>query len=854
MFSQLGKLIARFPVVTVTAWLFLAGLLIFTAPRLETVVQEGEFAFLPSDSPSRQAEQLFREAFPPRNVDDDAERIENPVSQDPLGSNVAIVLFRENRPSGISEEDRVFISEALVPKLRAIARSTLDSAVTDEQTATDENSLGDSIIRGISTPDDNRMGSLLTSRDGRATLVVIELNTEFLNRKNGLVIKEIEELITSQGLLAKKPIGLALALSGSATVGRDILRAELEGVQWTEWITKILVIVLLLAIYRAPILAIVPLLTVGISVEVTLALLKHFAQLGWIGIFNGLQIFVTVVVYGAGVDYCLFLISRYREELDQGISFEEAIISSIRRVGAALATSAGTSIVGIGMMSFAEFGKFRQAGFAIAFGLFLVVCCALTFTPALLLLFRKWIFWPDVRREELTASGAWLSSTTLWQRLSEQRLQEAFWDRVANTLKRHPLAVFCVTVFAMLPFAIAGYVLQDNLSYGLLSDLPSTEPSVEGALAVQEHFPAGITGPATLLLKIEHDALRDQNDGKDLTNRSVAESLSETITKSLEANLPDLTEDDFRVVDFRNQDYPLGTSKQAISYLDDTIASSARRLLAMGVLRNFKHKTYNSQRGPHAGQVVRIDFVFSTDPFDRMTIRKLAELEDLVLDSVPDELREHTEILTLGPTAGIRDLKNSTDRDRLRIDILVVIAVYLMLVALLRRPAICAYLIVSVVFSYFVTLGTTFAVFYLRDPNEFTGVDWKVPIYLFTILIAMGEDYNILLMARVQEEQKNHGRIPGILIALTKTGSIISSCGIIMAGTFASLMSGSLLAMVQLGFALSFGVLLDTFLVRPILVPTYLILLHQGRFGILGKLLGADDTIAETHDSSKSES
>jgi RND superfamily putative drug exporter len=144
------------------------------------------------------------------------------------------------------------------------------------------------------------------------------------------------------------------------------------------------------------------------------------------------------------------------------------------------------------------------------------------------------------------------------------------------------------------------------------------------------------------------------------------------------------------------------------------------------------------------------------------------------------------------------------------------------------------YLLLSVLFSYYTTLGVTFAVFYLLDPAGFSGIDWRVAIFLFTILIAVGEDYNIFLMTRVHEEQQRHGPVRGIAQALDRTGPIISSCGIIMAGTFASLLAASLTEMKQLGFALAFGVLLDTFVVRPVLVPSFLVLLNTGRL-IWGK-------------------
>ena len=206
---------------------------------------------------------------------------------------------------------------------------------------------------------------------------------------------------------------------------------------------------------------------------------------------------------------------------------------------------------------------------------------------------------------------------------------------------------------------------------------------------------------------------------------------------------------------------------------------------------------------------------------------------------MPDSLRQGTELYFIGATPSIRDLKRVTSQDQMLINVLEITSVFLILVILVRKVAIAGYLIISVFFSYLVALGVTFAVFYALDPTGFAGLDWKVPIFLFTILIAVGEDYNIYLMTRIDEESKQFGPIQGVVVALTRTGSIISTCGIIMAGTFASLMAGFLLGMNQLGFALSFGVILDTFVVRPILVPAYLILLHSGRFGAIGRFLGA---------------
>ena len=177
----------------------------------------------------------------------------------------------------------------------------------------------------------------------------------------------------------------------------------------------------------------------------------------------------------------------------------------------------------------------------------------------------------------------------------------------------------------------------------------------------------------------------------------------------------------------------------------------------------------------------------------------------------------------------LHDLKSVTTLDQRKMYFLVTIGVYAVLVALLRRPGICLYLIATVVLGYLASLGVADLLFRAlhRGPAPWNGLDWTVAFFLFVILVAVGEDYNIFLMARVIEEEREHGTIEGTRLAVAHTGGIISSCGLIMAGTFGSMLTGSLTSLRELGFALGLGVLLDTFLVRPILVPAFVILLER---------------------------
>jgi len=408
----------------------------------------------------------------------------------------------------------------------------------------------------------------------------------------------------------------------------------------------------------------------------------------------------------------------------------------------------------------------------------------------------------------------------------------------------------------MLPFAVIAVCFFNNLSYGLLTELPQNNASVQGARAVQQHYPAGIAGPVTILL---------QHEMMDFNSAESTELIGE-LTSHLYAQ-----RDDLKLADIRSRQHPFGiaVSRRLESEkssqqdeTDETLAENdvdaAEKTSGFGIrlpridvqalrnrgtdmVKNYRvRQRYVAQHGDSAGHITRLDFLSVDDPFSRDGIEQLVGLQAAVRKAVEVKLPQAdlVRIYALGPTPSMRDLKSTTDRDQLVVDSLVLVGVFLILLLLLKQIVVCSYLIVSVFFSYLVTLGVTFAVFWLMDPSGFSGLDWKVPTFLFTILIAVGEDYNIFLMTRIREEQVQHGPIQGVAVALQKTGSIISSCGIIMAGTFSSLLAGTLVGMHQLGFALAFGVLLDTFVVRPILVPAFLVLLYEGRFRELGHLLG----------------
>ncbi len=254
---------------------------------------------------------------------------------------------------------------------------------------------------------------------------------------------------------------------------------------------------------------------------------------------------------------------------------------------------------------------------------------------------------------------------------------------------------------------------------------------------------------------------------------------------------------------------------------------------AVSLAAESRYVSTKPNRESDRNHITRIDVVFKADPFSAESMQTLERVDETLraASSVGQPLEGTTAIGFTGSTAAVSDLKRVTTNDERRMYVLVTLGVYAILVMLLRRPGICLYLIATVVLGYLASLGVTDLVFRAlhRGGTPWNGLDWTVGFFLFVILVAVGEDYNILLMTRVVEEERKHGTTEGTRRAVAHTGGIISSCGLIMAGTFGSMLTGSLTSLRELGFALGLGILLDTFLVRPILVPAFVVLMDRAR-------------------------
>ena len=511
-----------------------------------------------------------------------------------------------------------------------------------------------------------------------------------------------------------------------------------------------------------------------------------------------------VILYGSGTDFCLFLIARYRELLPTGLPRDVALARSVASVCDALAGSALTTILGLSTMYFADFGKFRYSGPAIGLCLAITLVACLTLAPALLRALGSAAFWPGARRT-IAPLPAGLDSSSRRARKTQRFASP--WRWLSRVIVLYPGRLLTLSLLLLAPLAIVGWSSADRVTFDLLNELPQDQPSRQGSEMLRRHFTVGEGGPIIVLAR-KKDAGFDDPEAA-VSARALAAIFD--LTKALR--------DIGGVQAVRSLAEPLGEPPQRMSL----ISREGRRKLFLREHR-LTRSIYVAESPAHRGQVTRFELVLDYDPFSIEATRTLVRVNAFLQaeSQTEDSFWSGADFTYTGTTAGIRDLRDVTTADGRRIRVLVVAAVFFVLWVLLRRPLICLYLTASVVFSYLVTIGCTEWVFARVYAETFQGLDWKVPIFLFVILVAVGEDYNIYLVTRVFREQALRGPFAGLREAIIRTGGVITSCGVIMAGTFVAMTSGTLRAIVELGFALSLGVLLDTLVVR-ILVPAFLL-------------------------------
>ncbi len=566
---------------------------------------------------------------------------------------------------------------------------------------------------------------------------------------------------TVEALLKRDvPAGLTVHTAGPGGLLSALIEA-FQGIDGTLLLVAgIVVVVLLLIVYRSPVLWFFPLFSAVLSLGLASIAVYFLAKKGVVTLNGQSQGILSVLVIGAGTDYALLLISRYREELHVSPSRVTAMVRAWRGAAPAIAASAATVIIGLLCLLVSQLNSNRGLGPVAAIGIACTLLVMLTFLPVALVLCGRWVFWPRIPRVDeqgaLAAHGAWAT--------------------VAGSVSRRPRRAWVASVLVLLAcVALVPTLRADGLA--TVDGFTNSPDAVQGQRIFDATFDRGTGAPAVVLTDAaQADAVIAAARGV----QGVAQGPGAVCRQP-----------DYRKLAAATQagELPVtvGTFPAAAGCPPESFALT-----------------------PIGGRTLvnaQITAAYDT-PEAYATVERLRA----AVHAVPG-----ARALVGGQSALNLDVQDAARHDRDLILPLVLVVILAVLMVLLRSLVAPLLLIGTVVLSFAATLGV--CAFFFNHVFGFAGADTSFPLFAFIFLVALGIDYNIFLMTRVREETVGHGTRSGVLRGLTVTGGVITSAGIVLASTFAVLGVLPLVALAEVGFAVAFGVLLDTFLVRSVLVP-----------------------------------
>lgn len=599
----------------------------------------------------------------------------------------------------------------------------------------------------------------LASEDGSAMVlpVLFAEGTGSETLREGLdeLEKRTEALLGSNPFSAR--IGgeeLAARVSGPAGISVDAVGLFSNADVSLLIATVLLVLVLLLLIYRSPVLALIPLIAVGFAYSAASPILGKLAEKGWITVdAQGISI-MTVLLFGAGTDYCLFLISRYRNLLTAEQDKFKALRKAFRDASGAIAMSGFTVVIALLVLLLARYGAVHRFAVPFSLSIFIMALASLTLVPALLAILGRSSFYPFIpRTPEMEAMRRKDKRGTI------AKPQHRFGTRIGALVTRRPwLVVLLTTVFLG---AAAFNTFRIQYTVDLLSSFPGNMPSREGFAVLAEKFTPGGLAPVKVIVNTE---------GKEVDLRRA-------------------------LSDF--------------AYINDVSEPTA---------------------GVKDPAIAAVDLEFGINPYSAEAVAAIPELRNAAEKALAEAgvTSPETKVWISGQTATQYDTQMTNSRDQAVIIPVVIGLIAVLLLVYLRSITAMVYLILTVVLSYFSALGLGWVV--IHDVMGGEAIQGLIPLYAFVFLVALGEDYNIFLVSSIWKKRKTKPLSQAISEGVAETGGVITSAGLILAGTFAVLATLPIQVLVQFGIIAAIGVLLDTFIVRPLLVPAITALLGRLAF------------------------
>jgi putative drug exporter of the RND superfamily len=602
------------------------------------------------------------------------------------------------------------------------------------------------------------------------------------------------------------PGGLQAHLAGQAAVNADNSRQGGKAGDRMKKLSILLIVVLLLMVFRAVLAPLVTLLPAVLVVTAAGPLVAETAIHG-LTVSSLAQELLIILVLGAGTDYGLFLVFRVREELRAGLPPKQAVARAVARVGESITFSAGTVIAALLSLLAASFGLYSSLGVPLAIGIGLMLLAGLTLLPAILAIGGRAVFWPSNTRPGTQKTG--------------------LWGRISATIVQRPAATLCtgLVLFGALAYFAAGYTAA---GFGGGSAAPPGSDSAAGQALMTTYFPRTAANPTRIVFQLPQPAWQDPSVLAAAQSRLQSSPQFTNVTGPLHPNGGSLTPSQYTELHSA-----LGPAQNLPPTPPGTAGAVARATtpLVDGRFTVAQYQAYRAtaQYVSPDGRTVQYSTALTTgDPSTTAAMNAIPQIRTQVTDIATAV--GATDSGVVGQAAGLYDVSNTSSNDMKSV-IPIAVAVIGVLLALVMRSLVAPlYLIISVALSYFAALGLSVLLFIKLDHSG--GLVFILPFLMFIFLLALGEDYNILVMTRIREEAHELSLREAVRRALNATGTTVTSAGLVLAGTFAvfAIVGGSSpngSQMRDVGTGLALGILMDTFLVRTLLVPSTVVLLGR---------------------------
>ncbi|MFR9673743.1 MMPL family transporter [Streptomyces sp. TR02-1] len=685
MFQGIGRFSVNRPWLVTLGWLVAAVALVVLAPQLKATSDQSEF--LPSHYESVRAVSLQQEAFP--------------QGRQPA----AIAVFQRADGGKLTDADSKDVVE-VASGLQAKDFPKVDKVVADPSAVSPDGKVA--------------LGYVLATTDTAYDQALVES------------VRKLREAVPGQ----LKGTELELGLTGPAATALDAQEGSSRTDAMIMMATLVLIVVLLLAIFRSPVIALLPVLIIWLVFLVAMGVIGIASDVTGLEASSSISAILIVVLFGVGTDYTLFLLFRYRENLRQEQQPKEALAAAAGRVGETIASAAGAVIVAFLALLLSSMGMLSNMGLSLALAVAVTLLAALTLVPAVFSLLGTKAFWPSKS----------------WRKQPRHTLAE----RVGRLASRRAPIVAGVTG-ALLAVMAAG-VLGFKAEYDSESSMNSELESVQAMQDMRHSFAAGQSDPTMVYVRAAGDASLDE------------EGLAEYRTALAGVD---------------------GVDTVSPAQLDET------------------------------GDVARFSVVLDFRPTQDQAIDLVAgDLRETAHAAAP----EATEQYVGGTTAVLADIRDAVNRDYALVFPVAALAIMVILALMLRSLVAPWFLMLSVGLGFGGTLGATVWVFQRGDD----GLLFMLPVIVYLFVVAIGTDYNILMVARLREEIRE-GRDPreAAALAVKQSAPTIGAAAVILAGTFGVLMLAENSMLRQMGFAVAFGILLSAFVMATLLVPALTTLLGR---------------------------